>query len=194
LTDYSTYSDQELIKLLTDGHHEAFNMIFIRHWENLYKSAFYVLRDPEACKDILQDVFIWLWKNRQTLQIQSLQAYLKTAVKFKVANYIHSGKIRDSFYNQLAQSTSFASSPSSEELSEIKELNALIQNVIALLPDKCRQIYQMKRVEQLSNQEIADRLGISIKTVENQMTIALRRIRSSIDQHLVILLVILLFY
>jgi RNA polymerase sigma-70 factor (family 1) len=189
LAAYSTYSDQELLKLLTQGDQDAFDVLFTRHWETLYKAAFYVLRDPEACKDILQDIFIWLWQHRQTLQIQSLPAYLRVAVKFRVANYIHSGKIREGFYNQLAQVVAFSSSPSSEELSEIKELNTIIQNAVAALPDKCRQIYLMKREELLSNQEIADKLGISVKTVENQMTIALRRVRSSIDQYLIMLLV-----
>lgn len=189
MTAYTTYSDQELLKLLPQGDQEAFDVLFIRHWENLYKSAFYVLRDSEAAKDILQEVFIRLWQNRQALQIQSLPAYLKVAVKFRVASYIHSGKIRENFYNQLAQSVSFASAPSSEELSELKELNAIIQNAIATLPDKCRQIYLMKREELLSNQEIADKLGISVKTVENQMTIALRRVRYSIDQYILLLLV-----
>lgn len=189
MTAYSSYSDQELLTLLAQDDQEAFNMLFARHWENLYRSAFYVLRDPEASRDILQDVFIRLWENRQTSQIQLLQAYLRVAVKYRVANYIHSGKIRDGFYNQLAQFASFASSPSAEELSEIKELNTIIQHTIAILPDKCRQIYLMKKEEQLSNQEIADKLGISVKTVENQMTIALRRIRSSIDRYLVMLLV-----
>jgi RNA polymerase sigma-70 factor (family 1) len=190
LTAYSTYTDQELLELLSQGDQDAFNMLFTRHWENLYKSAFYVLKDADACKDILQDVFIWLWENKQTLKIQSINAYLKAAVKFKVANYIRSGQIRDSFFNQLAQYPSTALSPSTEELSEIKELNTLIQNSIALLPDKCQQIFQLKRIEQLSNQEIADKLGISVKTVENQMTIALRRIRSSIDHYLAVLLII----
>ncbi len=190
MTAYSTYTDQELLELLSQGDQEAFNTLFTRHWENLYKSAYYVLRDADACKDILQDVFIWLWENKQTLKIQSINAYLKAAVKFKVANYIRSGQIRVSFFNQLAQFPSTVLSPSTEELSEIKELNTLIQNSIALLPEKCQQIFQLKRIEQLTNQEIADKLGISIKTVENQMTIALRRIRSSIDHYLAVLLLI----
>lgn len=181
MTAYVTYTDQELLVLLSQDDKPAFETIYSRYWEELYKTAFFILRDNSACKDIVQDIFVWIWERRNDLEIQSLKAYLKTAVKFKVANYIRSGNIRESFFNELNNADYSASQVTSEEMSEVKELNELIQQAIAHLPEKCREIFRLSRNERLTNQQIAERLGISIKTVENQMTIAIRRIRSEID-------------
>jgi len=181
LTAYSTYSDSELVALLSQGNQQAFETLYSRHWEDLFKTAFFILRDHDSCKDIVQDIFVWIWERRNGLEIQSLKSYLKAAVKFKVANYIRSGNIRESFFDELSHADYSASQATSEEMAEVKELNSLIQQAISHLPDKCREVFRLSRNESLTNQQIAERLGISIKTVENQMTIAIRRIRSEID-------------
>ena len=178
------------MKLLSQDNEEAFDALYTRHWEDLYKSAFFILRDQDASKDIVQDIFIWIWEHRNNLEIQTLKSYLKAAVKFKVANYIRSGNIRDSFFDELTGNQSLSSLPSSEEMAEIKELKYIIQKAIDDLPEKCREIFRLSRDERLSNQEIANRLGISVKTVESQMTIALRRIRTTIEPYMLGLLFI----
>lgn len=188
LTAYSTYSDPELLLLLAQGDQYAFEMIYTRHWQDLYKSAFIILKDHDASKDIIQNIFVWIWEHKQELKITSLKSYLKAAVKFKVANYIRSGKIRNDFFQELAN-FNFSALPIREELTETRELNAIIQQAIAHLPQKCREIFLLSREENLTNQEIAKKLGISIKTVENQMTIALQRMRTAIS-----FVAVLLFY
>lgn len=132
--------------------------------------------------DIVQDIFVWIWERRETLQIQSLQAYLKAAVKFKVANYIRAGKIRASFFDELKPIE--AGAPG-DNAAEVRELKAIIDQSILELPDKCRNIYLLSKQERLSNKEIAERLGISVKTVEAQMTIALKRIRGAVGKYMV---------
>jgi RNA polymerase sigma-70 factor (family 1) len=194
LSTYSSYTDPELLLLLSQDDQDAFDILYLRHWPDLYKSAFFILRDKDACKDVVQDIFVWLWEHRQGLAIHSLKSYLKAAVKFKVANYIRSGNIRESFFDELAKFIPPALSPSSEEFAEIKELNAIIQQAIFNLPEKCREIFKLSRDEHLSNQEIADSLHISIKTVENQTTIALRRKRNAIEPYMINLLIIPTIY
>ncbi len=189
MNDYLQCDDVKLLLLLSQGNRIAFEILYKRHWETLYKTAFYILQDADACKDIVQSIFIWLWEHRQTIQIESLKPYLKSAVKFKVANFIRANKIRGSFFEDLNKFSPTKLPPTSEELIEIKELNAIIQHAIANLPEKCRNIFILSRTHNLNNREIAERLGISVKTVENQITIAIRKIRSSLNS--LILLVIL---
>lgn len=184
MTANNTYTDQELLKLLSQDNRQAFDMLYSRHWEDMYKAAFFILRDPGACKDIVQDIFIWFWEHRHTLEVLTLKSYLRAAVKFKVANYIRSGNIREGFFNELAGFKSTVLVPSAEELMEIKQLKAIIRQAISDLPEKCQEIFRLSREEHLSNQEIANKLHISVKTVENQMTIALRRIRRAIDPYM----------
>jgi len=177
-------TDKEIFNLLRWGNKEAFDLLYKRYWAELYKYAFYILRDEEVCKDIIQDIYTWIWENKDKLDIQTPSAYLKTAVKFKIANYIRSGNIRKSFFEDAARFDFSNSVPNEEELLELKELNHIIENTVANLPEKCKEIFNLSRVGNLSNREIASQLGISVKTVENQITIALKRIRSKLSLHL----------
>ncbi|HSF44604.1 MAG TPA: RNA polymerase sigma-70 factor, partial [Chitinophagaceae bacterium] len=163
---------------------DAFNILYVRYWEYLYKFAFLILRDKDACKDVVQDVFIWVWEHRKGLEMHTPKSYLRTAVKYKIANYIRTGNIRNSFFDEAAQVAHSQTNPGSAEFAELKELKNVIQVTIAHLPVKCQEIYRLSREENLSNREIARQLGISVKTVENQMTIALHRIRVNVDAHL----------
>lgn len=190
---YSLYTDNDLVALLAQDDQLAFEQLYTRHWAPLYQSAFYILQDSDACKDIIQDVFAWVWEHRHSLEVQSVKAYLKAAVRFKLANYIRSGRVRDSFFETLARFTPPALPPGSEELAEARELQVLIQQTIARLPQKCQEIFRLSREERLTNQEIAERLGLSVKTVENQMTIALRRVRSGVEPYMIGTLLLVVF-
>lgn len=184
MTDYIALDDQELLDLLKSGDVPAFDTIYHRYWSLLYQHAYYILKDKETCNDAIQDVFVWLWQHREEVQAVSLKSYLKAAVRFKIANYIRAGKIRDSFFDELQ-----GREPGSTIIDElaVKELKAVISQAEGTLPEKCREIYNLSRYEHLSNAEIALRLNISVKTVENQMTIALKRIRSYIKGHLIMI-------
>ena len=178
-------TDRELISAISTGNHNAFSMLYNRHWAELYKFAFFILRDKAACKDIIQDVFIWVWEHKKGLEIQAPKSYLKTAVKYKITNYMRAGNIRNTFFEEAAKLDQAKSMPGVDGFSELKELNNIIQITVANLPLKCQEIFRLSREENLSNREIAKQLGISIKTVENQITIALHRIRTRVEPHLI---------
>lgn len=168
-------------------------MLYHRHWQGMYKFAFFILRDKDACQDIIQDVFVWLWEHREGLKMHSPNSYLKTAVKYKIANYIRTGKIRESFFEEAAPFNYTTNLPEVVESAELKELNNIIQLTVSNLPLKCQEIFRLSREEHLSNREIARQRGISTKTVENQITIALHRIRSNVEQHFLTILLLPFF-
>lgn len=182
------YTDRDLLRLIAENNFEAFDLLYKRYWAEMFKSAFVILKDSDACKDIVQDIFVWIWEHRNNLEINNPKSYLKVAVKFKVANYIRSNNIRESFFKEATTKTDAILFKNPECNVELKELNGIIQRAIISLPKNCKEIYQESREQYLSNREIAEKLGISIKTVENQMTIALSRIKSALETYIVLLL------
>jgi RNA polymerase sigma-70 factor (family 1) len=183
---YIEYSDQELIPLLNNNDRYAFGQLYERHWFELYQSAFYLLRETDASKDIVQDVFLWIWENRASWNVSNVKAYLKAAVRFKVANYIRSGNIRESFFDELANAPlDTFSALGGHEFTELRELQRMMLEAVLQLPPKCREVYLLSKEDGLSNKEIAAQLGISVKTVEAQMTIALQRLRKTLHFRLI---------
>ena len=178
---YNKLSDVELTALLKEGDHAAFTEIYERYWEELLRSAHRILKDREACMDVLQEVFVWFWTHREDLVLNSVKAYLLTAVKYQVANFIRSAKVREAYVQRtemLVVGESYE-----DDILEVKELKAMIAGITADLPEKCREVFRLSRDEHLSNKEIASKLGISEKTVEMQITIALKRLRTQIKSH-----------
>ncbi|WP_207531795.1 RNA polymerase sigma-70 factor [Desertivirga arenae] len=175
---YLEFSDQDLIALLKDDDPQAFTEIYERYIQFAYRTAYNILKDEDACMDIVQDVFVSLWKNRITIEILNPKGYLYTAVKFRMLNVIRNGKFREEVIYNIGNTNEQVST--FENNIEVKELKAFIDQVAETLPDTARKIFKMSRNEQLSHGEIADQLGISEKTVRNQINISLKKLRTSI--------------
>lgn len=177
MTIYSSYTDQQLLLLLNEGDRVAFTEIYNRYWLAAYRSAIQVLNDEDACMDVIQDVFVWLWQNHEQLHIHSLKAYIITAVKFKMLNVIRQGKLKDSVHSKI-----FIEEYEPENNIEVKELMKMIEEFANALPPQAKQIFHMSRYEHLSNKEIALKLGITEKTVKNQINISLKKLKSSMGR------------
>ncbi|MCA0380799.1 MAG: RNA polymerase sigma-70 factor [Bacteroidetes bacterium] len=184
-------NDKSLLLKVAADDTAAFDQLYKAHWQPMYKLALYFLKDEAAAMDIVQDVFVWIWQQRQQIKVHtSVQAYLKTAVKYKLANYIRSGKVRQDLLDNWVMETTYTHT--GQDSAELRELKAIIQQTIEGLPEKCREVFTLSRNHGLTNQQIAEKLGISVKTVENQMTIALRRLRAHTREYMVLLLVAIL--
>lgn len=177
----SGLTDSELVALLREGSTTAYTQIYTRHWSALYRSAYNLLRDEAATLDVLQEVFAWIWLNRAQIRIDNLRAYLYAAVRFKVANALRDGKARSGFFVALEQLEDSQLTFSDDAL-ELKELRNVIAEFANSLPPKAREVFLLSRQEQLSNKEIAARMGISEKTVENQMSITLKKLRITLGR------------
>lgn len=184
---YQKSSEEDLLNLLKANDYNAFNEIYHRHASALYGAAYNIIRDKEICMDLLQDIFSWFWEHRDKWQLSSCKGYLLTAVKFKAANYIRNNKFKSSLFQQL---DGVHIPENKNEEMEVQELLSFVKNVTAQLPDRCREIFKLSRFDQLSNKEIAARLNLSEKTVENQITIALKKLRGKLANHYTIFLLL----
>lgn len=164
----------------------AFVCIYRRYWSELYRCAFRIFPNQQACEELIHDVFLHLWEKGRDVHIQSLKDYLYIAVKNRSLNRIRAE------HNLLrvmgSRPESDTSTMAVEERLHCLEINRIYDEALSELPDKCRAIMLMSRKEHLSNKEIAARLDISVKTVENQITIGLRHIRARLGEYLVLLL------
>jgi len=144
---------------------------------SLRASAFRILRDKELAEDMVQEVMLRLWEQESLERIAHLGAYLQRAVINRSLNKIReTARFRDDAVLQQM--------PAPEESSGAGEeayMKARLGNALEQLPERCRLIFVFSRYEHLSNREIAELMEISVKTVENQMTKALRLLRGHLD-------------
>jgi RNA polymerase sigma-70 factor (family 1) len=178
MADYTNCTEIELLMMLVTGDVEAFNEIYKRYADAMYGSAYNILRDKHTCMDLVQEVFEWFWSHKEKLEITNCKAYLITAVKFKTSNYIRNNKVPRNFFDELSDLD--VTGDNEESLLEVKQLIVFIKNCSDTLPVRCREVFQLSRYDQLSNKEIAVKLGVSEKTVENQMTIALKKLKKDL--------------
>ena len=191
MTATSTLTDIQLVDLLKEGDEHALAMMYDKYWEPLFRSAFSLLRDRPACEDLIQEVFIKIWDHRKTLEITlSLKSYLYAAMRYAVYRQIRSGSVREDIFDTIVERLQ---TPAVYGQLEHREMLSQINAIVATLPEKCREVYQLSRDERLSHKEIASRLGISTKTVENQIAKALRHLRSSLGNILTLEMMVYFF-
>lgn len=188
----SEITDNELMqRLATDGE-AAMELIFRRHYGEVCRAVYRVVPQAETAEDIAQEVFLELWKKRNQLTIStSLGAYLRRAALNRALNYLRDQKMKWSDDAELPAMPDGA--PSVPEQLEAEELQKMVDQYIDQLPEKCRLVFVLSRFESLSHAEIAEQLDISPKTVENQITKALRFLRNALGPYIG-RIILLLFY
>ena len=168
------YSDGTLLEQLRAQDVSAFEEIYRRYWRVLYAIAYRRIQSREISEEIVQDIFTSLWVNRQTTIIQSLPAYLTTAVKYKVINHL-SREMSHHAYKHEQQKRGIALQDNcTEESVLLDDFNGALEREIEKLPAKRRQIVRLHKNEDLSLKQVATRMGISEKTAENQYGKALK--------------------
>ena len=178
------YNDEvHLLFSLSEGKEEALKMLYQKYWQQLFMSAYNVLKDKEACEDIVQEIFIRLWQRRASLNISSsLSAYLFTATRYMVFQQLKKSNVRSGLFEDLEERV-WTDAPDIPLYT--KDLQERIHAEVENLPEKCRNIYKLSREQNLSYKAIADHLQISPKTVENQLSIALKKLRDALSEFLV---------
>lgn len=180
MTDYNGYTDQKLVVLLQEADRAAYTELYKRYAMMVYYKVNQMLRDEDSAKDVVQDVFIALWNNADSLlNANNLAGFLYVAARNRVFKLIEKGRVRNDYLNSIASYLADTTNETVDELDE-RELMGIIIQEIAKLPEKMRAVFELSRIENLSHKEIAERLGISEKTVKTQVHNALTILREKL--------------
>ncbi|WP_212001590.1 RNA polymerase sigma-70 factor [Chitinophaga sp. HK235] len=178
MSNCSTYTDDQLWEQITQDDQEAFTAVYNRYWKVLYLRAQSMLTDSDLAQDIVQEVFISLWHRRKEVEVLHLKAYLFQAVRYQELKALRTLKSDINFYERLAL---ISKDLLIHEPLAFKELDTVLQRVLATFPEDQRMIFGMSREEGLTYREIAGKMEISVKTVEKKMSQALRTLRKGMD-------------
>lgn len=181
----STHTDSQLIKAIKEGSYSAFEKVFKSYYEALCRFAMGYLGDADLCEEAVQQVFFTYWERREQINIQtSVKSYLYQAVKNNCLNTLKHEQVK------LAAQSTIMQDEELNEQAEIEqdELISRIENVISEMPTERQKIFRMSRFDELKYREIAEKLSISIKTVENQMGKALKFLREQLAEVVAIFL------
>lgn len=186
------YSQQQLINGIKKGDVVAFEELYKQYYVFLCMIAEHIVRNPSDAEEIVSDVFVKLWNIREKIEITtSIKAYLVKAVHNTSINFLEKSKmtneltdcLNNSDYKLLAWDSDYPLGQLFE-----KEIMNILDHGINTLPDACREIFILSRNENMKYSDIAGKLGISVNTVKTQMKIALARLRETLKDYLMILL------
>jgi RNA polymerase sigma-70 factor (ECF subfamily) len=174
--------DALLLSGLKRGEERFYRSLFDTYYHPLVVFANRMLLDMDLSRSTVQDVFVMLFDKREELAIHtSLNAHLYQTVRNRCLNHLKRDKMKNEHHQIIMDKSDTFEQPSTSL--ELNELEALIHSTIEVLPEQCRRIFKMSRKEGLSNQEIAESLSISKRTVETQISKALKRLREELGKH-----------
>lgn len=156
----------------------TFRKYYDLYYDQLCHFLNFYTQDITVIEDVLQEVYLKLWENRDEIEIQYIKTYLFHAAKNKVLNHLRDEQNRhyllENWFNQQKQEKQ------GKECYDLEQFTTILYKAIDQLPEKCREIFLLSRQEKLTYKQIAEKLNLSVKTVEAQMGIALKRIRETL--------------
>jgi RNA polymerase sigma-70 factor (ECF subfamily) len=184
------FQDEQMALLLTRKDKAAFEQVFKTHYKNLYAYAFTILKDESEAEEMVQQVFFKLWERSEHLSFSgSIAAYLYKAVHNESLNFLKHQKVKETHRMHVAYSMKNKSEQPQGKIVG-KELEHKFREALNELPEQCRTVFQLSRFEDMKYKEIAGKLDISIKTVENHMGKALKLLRTKLVDFLPLLLIL----
>lgn len=172
------YTDAELCELLQKGSQKAFLEIYDRYKERLYQYAYRKISDPRDVEDLLQELFVRLWEQREFIHIDAnLPGYLYIALRNSIFNYYIREKRQSEFMRSLSMYMEEWADDVDYTVRE-NELSSVIQQEIDRLPPKMREVFLLHRNAEMTYQEIAEKTGTSVHTVATQIKNTLRKLRT----------------
>ncbi|TLX76399.1 RNA polymerase sigma-70 factor [Labilibacter sediminis] len=190
-------SDGQLLVGIKRDDSQSFELLFRRYFPRLKAISYSFVKDDSIAKDIVQEVFIKVWEKRSEIKDIAIESFLFKMVRNQCLNYLRHVKVVDNRVGGLKDATQM------EELYRIdiikdepyllieKELEQEIVSVLNELPEKCREVFKLSRIDGLMNSEIAEKLDVSIKNVEKHMTKALKHFREHFKDRLPVQIIIL---
>ncbi|MCF2443246.1 RNA polymerase sigma-70 factor [Dyadobacter sp. CY345] len=179
-------SDKELVNSISEGDESAFQEIYRRYWYKLFMMAKRKLIFEEDAQEIVQDIFVDLWERRFQVQIEELNNFLVSAVKYQILNHIRARIVRQQYSNDSFHTVDHNDNDTEDQLA-LTDLTTAIASGLATLPQKSREIFTLNRLEGLSVREIAARLNIPERTIEYHITQSLRMMRQHLKDFVLII-------
>lgn len=173
-------TDEQLIERLTKSDEDAFRLLFEKYQPILFRNILHNVRDADAAHDVVQETFIRVWNHRASLRPNaSFLAYIFRISRNLVLDEAKHREVRRRLENKIPSGSSSAENP--ESVTELRMLEEKLLEAVRTLPARCREIFLLSRMEGMSNQEIGAQLGLSVKTVENQITRALKSLHRALQ-------------
>lgn len=174
-------TDQYLMEHLAKSDVRAFDFLYEKYFSKLYGAVYKRLQNREQTEEIVQELFISLWERREVLVISTtIEAYLFSSVKYLIIAQYKKNTLFEKYSNGINLTPN--NDNFTEQVVAFDELNTAYQNALKLLPDRCREVFVLKR-SGLSQREISEKMDISEKTVENQMTKALKILKDALRDY-----------
>ncbi len=184
----------DLFNKIRQGDLAAFELLYKKYYVYLRLIAAHIVKNPDDAEEIVSDVFVKLWNNRNEIIIStSLKAYIIKAVQNTSINYLEKNKLAASLIESLTTfDCSLLSWDSDYPLGQLyeKDIQKIMIRCINVLPEGCRKIFLLSRNEDLTYSDIARELGISVNTVKMQIKIALARLREALKDYINLLLLL----
>lgn len=176
MPNQTDHNEVLLLADLRNGCVHAFEHIFKRHWEPLYRSARTKLGSHEDAEEVIQSIFSGLWEKRETLLISNLTNYLHTALRNRILNTIRDRIPQEKYWNYYK---AFIPQPQdmTDQVVEFDDLNNAVELAVSHLPEKSREVFKLSRFEGRSNAEIANLLKVSEKAIEYHLTKSIKELR-----------------
>lgn len=192
MIEYIELQDDALTALLANNDNKAFEALYQRYAHDLYQHAYTRFPVPHLLEDMIQDIFIHLYKKRNTLgEVKNVKAYLYAAMRNRIFNEIRNSLLHEKHHQQL----STTGVTETEINYDVKLLEKRLSQALDKLTERSREIFLLSRRDQLSNKEIAQRLGISVKAVEKHMGKSLQVMRNEFkDYGLILALTVVLYH
>jgi len=178
--------DVLLLQQIEQGSQHAFNLLYEKHWGNAYSEAYKRLKDSDQAKDIVQEVFTHIWLKRESLHINNLPAYLNIAIRNKVFKLVEKQKIIHPFFDILEDMP--ATYQRADDNLLWKEFLISYEALLNTLPPKRQIIFRLHFQNDLPTKDIATQLGITRKTVQNQLGKAIEKLKVSLLPFLTLLI------
>ena len=175
-------SEAELVERLSRGEQDAYKMLFLRYYMRIFLFANGFVKDADVAEDIAQNVFMKLWLARENISGRSVNNLLFTITKNEVKNWFKSWWNANRTMSDDSFDTGDGTAADADVRLQVQYLNMSINRAIESLSGGRKEIFYLSRVAGLSNMEIARMLGISVRTVEKTIQLALREIRSKIGE------------
>lgn len=181
--DMNQRTEKNIIRRIVKGDLKAFEMLFREYYEPLCRHALKFLHDPDDAEEVVQDLFYALWERRFQLHIEtSANSYLYTAVHNRCLKVLRHKNVESKFRTDYLASGS-GTDAFIDDISTGEEMQQIMERTLDALPETCSRIFRLSRFEGMKYQEIAEKLSISVKTVEANVGKALKLLRKNLKDY-----------